>query len=141
MTTTTTTTSARPEAHAEWERELLKAMDDFANDEWRQTEMCVEVEGILNGVNDALMTRVLRRRGHLPHPPGVHRRVLRRARRGRACVPGRGRRRAGRRTQAPPRRAQGRARRRAPERARARAVDARGQARARQRVRLMCLLI
>ena len=63
-TTTITTTSARPDAHmAEWERELLKAMNDFANDEWQQTEMCVEVEGILTGVNDALMTRVLRRRG------------------------------------------------------------------------------
>ena len=63
MTTTTTTTSARPQAHAEWERELLQAMNDFANDEWQQIEMCVEVEGILDGVDDALMTRVLRRRG------------------------------------------------------------------------------
>ena len=62
-TTTITTTSARPDAHmAEWERELLKAMNDFANDKWQQTEMCVEVEGILDGVDDALMTRVLRRR-------------------------------------------------------------------------------
>ena len=64
-TTTITTTSARPDAHmAERERdELLKAMNDFANDKWQQTEMCVEVEGILDGVDDALMTRVLRRRG------------------------------------------------------------------------------
>lgn len=46
MTTITTTTSARPEAHAEWERELLEAMKRWANDEWQQTEMCVEVEGI-----------------------------------------------------------------------------------------------
>ena len=63
--TTTTTTSARPEAHtAERERdELLQAMHEFANDEWQQTEMCVEVEGILTGVNDEVMTRVLRRRG------------------------------------------------------------------------------
>ena len=66
MTTTTniTTTDARPDAHmAEWERELLEAMRKWANDEWQQTEMCVEVEGILDGVDDALMTRVLRRRG------------------------------------------------------------------------------
>ncbi len=35
----------------------------FANDEWQQIEMCVEMEGILDGVDDALMTRVLRRRG------------------------------------------------------------------------------
>ena len=65
MTTTTiTTTSARPDAHmAEWERELLEAMERWANDEWQQIEMCVEVEGILTGVDDALMTRVLRRRG------------------------------------------------------------------------------
>jgi hypothetical protein len=63
-TTTITTPSARTDAHmAEWERELLKAMNDFANDEWQQIEMCVEVEGILDGVDDALMTRVLRRRG------------------------------------------------------------------------------
>ena len=58
------TTSARPDAHmAEWERELLEAMRKWANDEWQQIEMCVEVEGILDGVDDALMTRVLRRRG------------------------------------------------------------------------------
>ena len=68
MTTTTTTnpatSSARPDADEERRRdELLKAMRDFANDEWQQTEMCVEVEGILDGVDDALMTRVLRRRG------------------------------------------------------------------------------
>ena len=59
---TTTTSSARPDAYEEWERELLESMRRWANDEWQQTEMCVEVEGILDGVNDALMTRVLRRR-------------------------------------------------------------------------------
>jgi hypothetical protein len=35
----------------------------WANDEQEQIEMCVEVQGILDDVNDALMTRVLRRRG------------------------------------------------------------------------------
>jgi hypothetical protein len=65
MTTTNTTTTALPEAHEEWKREhaLLRSMYAFANDEWQQIEMCVEVEGILDGVDDALMTRVLRRRG------------------------------------------------------------------------------
>jgi hypothetical protein len=38
-------------------------MYDWANDEWQLIEMCVEVEGILDGVDDAHMTRVLRRRG------------------------------------------------------------------------------
>jgi hypothetical protein len=61
--TTTTTTDARPDAHEERERELLESMNRWANDEWQLTEMCVEVEGILDGVDDALMTRVLRRRG------------------------------------------------------------------------------
>jgi hypothetical protein len=35
----------------------------WANDEQEQIEMCVEVEGILDDVDAALMTRVLRRRG------------------------------------------------------------------------------
>jgi hypothetical protein len=43
-------------------------MKAFANDEWQQIEMCVEVEGILDGVDDALMTRVLRRRGWYLNP-------------------------------------------------------------------------
>ena len=63
MTTTNTTTDALPEAHQEWERELLRSMNAFANDEWQQIEMCVEVEGILDGVDHALMTRVPWRRG------------------------------------------------------------------------------
>jgi hypothetical protein len=65
MTTPTTaaTTDARLDAYEEWERELLKSMNRWANDEWQQIEMCVEVEGILDGVDDALMTRVLRRHG------------------------------------------------------------------------------
>jgi hypothetical protein len=37
-------------------------MYDWANNGEEQTDMCVEVEGILDGVDDALMTRVLRRR-------------------------------------------------------------------------------
>ena len=65
MTTTNTTTTALPEAHEEWKREhaLLRSMYAFANDEWQQIEMCVEVEGILDDVDDALMTRVPWRRG------------------------------------------------------------------------------
>jgi hypothetical protein len=61
--TTTTTTDALPDADEERERELLESMKRWANDEWQQIEMCVEVEGILDGVDDVLMTRVLRRRG------------------------------------------------------------------------------
>jgi hypothetical protein len=62
-TTTTATTDARPDAHEEWERELLKSLYDWANSGEEQRDMCVEVEGILEGVNDELMTRVLMRRG------------------------------------------------------------------------------
>jgi hypothetical protein len=62
----TTTTDALPvfEAHEEWKRAhaLLESMYEWANDEQEQIEMCVEVQGILNDVDDALMTRVLRRR-------------------------------------------------------------------------------
>jgi hypothetical protein len=62
-TTTITTTSARPDAHmAEWERELLKAMNEFANDEWQQIEMCVEVEGIHTLARFELKTNVFRLR-------------------------------------------------------------------------------
>ncbi len=70
MTTTNTTTDALPEAHEECKRAhaLLKSIYEWAND-WQQIEMCVEVEGILEGVNDALMTRVLRRRGWYSRPP------------------------------------------------------------------------
>ena len=61
-----TTTDALPvfEAHEEWKRAhaLLESMYAWANDEEEQIEMCVEVQGILNDVDDALMTRVLRRR-------------------------------------------------------------------------------
>jgi hypothetical protein len=65
---TTTTTNALPvvsEANEEWKREhaLLESMYRWANDGEEQMDMCVEVEGILDGVDDALMTRVLRRRG------------------------------------------------------------------------------
>ncbi len=38
ITTTNTTTNALPEAHEEWERELLRSMYAFANDEWQQIE-------------------------------------------------------------------------------------------------------
>jgi hypothetical protein len=62
-----TTTDALPvfEAHEEWKRAhaLLESMYAWANDEEEQIEMCVEVEGILDDVDDALMTRVPRRRG------------------------------------------------------------------------------
>ena len=61
--TTTTTTNALPDAHEEWERKRLRSMYRWANDGEEQMDMCVEVEGILDGVDDALMTRVLRRRG------------------------------------------------------------------------------
>ncbi len=52
------------EAHEEWKREhaLLESMYRWANNGEEQMDMCVEVEGILDGVDDALMTRVLRRR-------------------------------------------------------------------------------
>jgi hypothetical protein len=49
-TTTTATTDARPYAHEERERELLKSMNRWANDKEEQMDMCVEVEGILDGV-------------------------------------------------------------------------------------------
>ena len=44
MTTTNTTTSALPEAHAEWRRAhaLLESMYAWAIDEQEQIEMCVE---------------------------------------------------------------------------------------------------
>jgi hypothetical protein len=63
-----TTTNALPvvsEAHEEWKckHALLKSMYRWANNGDKQMDMCVEVEGILDGVDDALMTRVLRRRG------------------------------------------------------------------------------
>jgi hypothetical protein len=62
-----TTTDALPvfEAHEEWKREqaLLESMYEWANNEQEQIEMCVEVQGILDDVDDALMTRVLRRLG------------------------------------------------------------------------------
>ena len=55
--TTTTTTNALPEAHEEWKRAhaLLESMYAWANDEEEQIKMCVEVEGILDDVDDALM--------------------------------------------------------------------------------------
>jgi hypothetical protein len=64
-TTTTATTDARPDADEELKRAhaLLKSMYDWANSGEEQRDVCVEVEGILEGVNDELMTRVLMRRG------------------------------------------------------------------------------
>jgi hypothetical protein len=62
-TTTAATTDARPDAHEERERELLESMKRWANSGEEQRDMCVEVEGILDGVDDVLMTRVLMRRG------------------------------------------------------------------------------
>ena len=63
----TTTTDALPvsEAHEEWKREhaLLESMYAWANNGQEQMDMCVEVEGILDDVDDALMTRVPWRRG------------------------------------------------------------------------------
>jgi hypothetical protein len=63
----TTITDALPvfEAHEEWKRAraLFESMYAWANDAQEQIEMCVKVEGILDDVDDALMTRVLRRRG------------------------------------------------------------------------------
>ena len=44
------------------DRERVKKIH-HNNPEQEQIEMCVEVEGILDDVDDALMTRVLRRRG------------------------------------------------------------------------------
>jgi hypothetical protein len=60
---TTTTTNALPvasEAHEEWSTRSSNASTRSSNP---YTRVRVEVEGILEGVDDALMTRVLRRRG------------------------------------------------------------------------------
>ena len=63
----TTITNALPvsEAHEEWKRAraLVDDMYAWAEDNQEQIDMCVEVQGILDNVDDALMTRVLKRRG------------------------------------------------------------------------------
>jgi hypothetical protein len=65
----TTTDDALPmlpvsEIYEKWKRArtLLDSMYAWANDIHEQNAMCVEVQGILDSVDDALMTRVLRRR-------------------------------------------------------------------------------
>ncbi len=65
--TTTDTLPMLPalESYEEWKRAraLVDDMYAWAEDNQEQIDMCVEVQGILDNVDDALMTRVLKRRG------------------------------------------------------------------------------